>query len=49
MNGALDRVVAPSRQQVSGVDNDGVLDGSCVDKIPVWTLDLQATAVVLEE
>lgn len=49
MNGALDRVVAPSRQQVSSIDNDGVLDGGCVDKIPVWTLDLQAAAVVLEE
>lgn len=49
MNSALDRVVAPSCQQVSSIDNNGVLDGSCVDKIPVWTLDLQATAIVLEE
>lgn len=49
MNGALDRIIAPSRQQVSGVDNDGVLDGSCVNKIPIWTLDLQAAAVVLKE
>jgi hypothetical protein len=49
MNGALNCVVAPSRQQVSGIDNDGVLDGGCVDKIAVWTLNLQATAIVLEE
>lgn len=49
MNSALNRIVAPSRQQVSGVDDNGVLNRSCVDKIPVWALDLQAAAVVLEK
>lgn len=46
---AFDRVVAPPRQEVAGVDDDGAGDGRCVDERPVWTLDLQAAATVLEE
>lgn len=40
MNGALNRVVAPSCQQISGIDDDGILDRSCVDEISIWTFDL---------
>lgn len=49
MNGALNRVIAPSRQQIAGVDDDGVLHGSCIDKCSVGALDLQTAPVVLEE
>lgn len=49
MDGALDGVIAPSRKQITGVDDNGAFDGGGIDKLPIWTLDLQTTAVVLEK
>lgn len=49
MDGALDGVVAPAGEQVSRVDDDGALDGRCVDEDACWALDLEAASVVLEE
>lgn len=46
---ALDGVVAPPGQQVSRVDDNGVLDRGGIDKLPVGRLHLQAAARVLEQ
>ncbi len=46
---ALNVVVAPSCEQVSRIDNAGILDGRGIDKCAGWTLHLQATSRVLEE
>ena len=47
--GALDGVVGPARQQVRGVDDNGVFDGRRVDEVAVWREDLKAAGHVLEE
>jgi len=47
--GAFDGVVGPSRQQVRGVDDDGVFDGRRVDEVAVGREDLEAAGHVLEE
>lgn len=49
MLGALDGVVGPAREQVGGVDDDGVFDRGGVDEVAVWGEDLQAAGHVLEE
>ena len=47
--GALDGVVGPAREEVGGVDDDGVFDGGRVDEGVVGGEDLQAAGHVLEE
>ena len=49
MIGALDSVVGPAREQVGGVDDDGVFDGGRIDEGVVGGEDLQAAGHVLEE
>ena len=49
MLGALDSVVGPAREQVGGVDDDGVFDGGRIDEGVVGGEDLQAAGHVLEE
>ena len=49
MLGALDRVVGPSSQQVTRIDNDSVFDGRSVDEIAIRRHDLKAASRVLEE
>ena len=38
--GALDGVVGPAREEVGGVDDDGVFDGRRVDEVAVGREDL---------
>lgn len=47
--GALDGVVGPAREEVGGVDDDGVFDGRRVDEVAVGREDLEAAGHVLEE
>ena len=46
---ALNSVVRPSREQVAGVDHDGVFDRRRIDEVPVRREDLKAASLVLEE
>lgn len=49
VNGALDGVVAPSRQQIAGIDDTSPLDRRGVHELAVRALDLQPAGRVLEE
>lgn len=46
---ALDGIIRPAREEVGGVDDDGVFDGGGVDEGVVGREDLQAAGHVLEE
>jgi hypothetical protein len=47
--GALDGVVGPAREQVGGVNDDGVFDRGGVDEGAFRGEDLEAAGHVLEE
>lgn len=49
MYGAFDGVVAPSREQITGVDHDSSFDRSGIDELTCRTLDLETASVVLEQ
>lgn len=49
MQRGADGVVRPAREQVTGVDDDGTLDGGRVDELTAGALDLQSPGRVLEE
>jgi hypothetical protein len=49
VDGALDAVIGPACKQVSRIDHNRILDGRCVDESTIRRLDLQASAVILEE
>lgn len=49
MLGAFDGLVRPSREEVTSVNDDGVLNGSRVDEIAIGRKHLQAATLVLEE
>lgn len=47
--GALDRVIGPTSQEVSSIDNDSIFDGGSVNESVVRRQNLQSTPIVLEE
>jgi hypothetical protein len=49
VDGTLDGVVAPPRQQVACIDNDGAFDRRRVYKLSRRALNLQSAPVVLEQ
>lgn len=49
MNGALDGIIAPSRQQIARVDDHRVLNWRSIDELPIGALHLQPPAGILEQ
>ena len=40
VNSALDRIVAPSSEQITSINNNCSFDRRCIDEVTCWAFDL---------